>query len=70
VIAIGQNFFPAYLDLGKIFALAKQEKINLILSGDIRSEIKAVLLYPKRKKTYHRTPKGMTNFSKEQSGSA
>jgi predicted nucleic acid-binding protein len=50
VIAIDQNFYPAYLDLGKILALAKEEKIKLILSVDILSEIKAVLLYPKRKK--------------------
>ncbi len=44
-------------DLAKIFELVREDKIKLILSKDILSEIRAVLLYPKIKKRYRRTRK-------------
>lgn len=37
-------------DLAKIIELVREDRIKLILSEDILSEIRAVLLYPKIKK--------------------
>jgi len=51
-------------DLANIFELVKEDKIKLILSGDILSEIKAVLLYPKIRKRHRRTSKEIDTFIK------
>jgi len=51
-------------DLANIFDLVKEDKIKLILSGDILSEIRAVLLYPKIRKRHRRTLKEIDNFIK------
>ena len=51
--------------LATIFELIKQGKIKLILSGDILSEIRAVLLYPKIKKRHRRSSKEIAKFLKE-----
>lgn len=51
-------------NLANIFELIKEEKIKLILSGDILSEIRAVLLYPKIRKRHRRTSKEIDNFIK------
>ena len=52
-------------DLAGIFELIKENRIKLILSGDILSEIKAVLLYPKIRRRHRRTPKEIDKFLKE-----
>jgi hypothetical protein len=49
-------------DLAKIFELLKEGKIRLILSSDILSEIRAVLLYPKIKQRHRRSPKEIEEF--------
>jgi len=49
-------------DLAKIFELVREDKIKLILSEDILSEIRAVLLYPKIKKRHRRTRKEIDEF--------
>ena len=49
-------------DLAKIFGLVREDKIKLILSEDILSEIRAVLLYPKIKKRHRRTQKEIDEF--------
>ncbi|MGO8990589.1 MAG: putative toxin-antitoxin system toxin component, PIN family [bacterium] len=49
-------------DLAKIFELVKEGKIRLILSNDILSEIRAVLLYPKIKQRHRRSPKEIEEF--------
>ncbi len=49
-------------DLAKIFELVREDKIKLILSEDILSEIRAVLLYPKIKKCHRRTQKEIDEF--------
>jgi putative PIN family toxin of toxin-antitoxin system len=49
-------------DLAKIFELVKEDRIKLILSEDILSEIRAVLLYPKIKKRHGRSPKEIEEF--------
>jgi hypothetical protein len=49
-------------DLAKIFELVREDKIKLILSEDILSEIRAVLLYPKIKKRHRRTRKEIEEF--------
>ena len=49
-------------DLAKIFELVKEDKIRLILSEDILSEIKAVLLYPKIKKRHRQGQKEIEEF--------
>jgi len=49
-------------DLAKIFELVREDKIKLILSEDILSEIRAVLLYPKIKKRHRRTQKEIDEF--------
>jgi hypothetical protein len=49
-------------DLAKIFELVREDKIKLILSEDILSEIRAVLLYPKIKKRHRRTQKEIEEF--------
>jgi putative PIN family toxin of toxin-antitoxin system len=49
-------------DLAKIFELVREDKIKLILSEDILSEIKAVLLYPKIKKRHGRSRKEIEEF--------
>jgi len=49
-------------DLAKIFELAREDKIKLILSEDILSEIRAVLLYSKIKKRHRRTRKEIEEF--------
>jgi hypothetical protein len=54
-------------DLAKIFELVSEDKIKLILSEDILSEIKAVLLYPKIKKRHGRSRKEIEEFLKKAS---
>jgi putative PIN family toxin of toxin-antitoxin system len=49
-------------DLAKIFELVKEDRIKLILSEDILSEIRAVLLYPKIKKRHGGSPKEVEEF--------
>jgi len=49
-------------NLAKIFELVKEGKIKLILSRDILSEIRAVLLYPKIKQRHRRSPKEIEEF--------
>jgi putative PIN family toxin of toxin-antitoxin system len=49
-------------DLAKIFELVKEDRIKLILSEDILSEIRAVLLYPKIKKRHGRSPREVEEF--------
>jgi len=44
-------------DLARIFELVREDKIKLILSEEILSEIRAVLLYPKIKKRHGRSRK-------------
>jgi len=51
-------------DLANIFELIKEGKIQLILSGDILSEIRAVLSYPKIRKRHRRTAKEIDDFIK------
>ena len=52
----------SHSDLAKIFELVREDKIKLILSEDILSEIRAVLLYPKIKKRHRRTQKEIEEF--------
>jgi putative PIN family toxin of toxin-antitoxin system len=52
-------------DLAKIFELVKEDRIRLILSDDILSEIRTVLLYPKIRKRHRRTPKEIDKFLKK-----
>ena len=52
-------------DLAKIFELVKEDKIKLILSDDILSEIRTALLYPKIRKRHRRTPKEIHKFLKK-----
>ena len=59
-IVLDANIFVSavlkpHSDLAKIFELLKEDRIRLILSEDILSEIKSVLLYPKIKKRHRRT---------------
>jgi putative PIN family toxin of toxin-antitoxin system len=49
-------------DLAKIFELVKEDRIKLILSEGILSEIRAVFLYPKIRKRHGRSPKGVEEF--------
>jgi putative PIN family toxin of toxin-antitoxin system len=49
-------------DLAKIFDLIKDEKLKLILSSDILSEIREVLLYPKLRKHHRQTVKEIDDF--------
>ncbi len=49
-------------DLAKIFELIREDKIKLVLSEDILSEIRAVLLYPKIRKRHGRTRKEIEEF--------
>ena len=52
-------------DLARIFDLLKAGKVKLIISSDILSEIRAVLLYPKLRKRHRRTPKKIDDFLKK-----
>lgn len=52
-------------DLAKIFELIREDKIKLVLSEDILSEIRAVLLYPKIRKRHGRTRKEIEEFLKK-----
>jgi len=52
-------------NLAKIFELVKEGKIKLVISGDILSEIRSVLLYPKIRKRHCRTPKEVERFLKK-----
>ena len=49
-------------DLAKIFEWVREGKIKLILSNDILSEIRAVLLYPKIRERHQRSPKEIEEF--------
>jgi len=49
-------------DLARILTWAGEEKIKLVLSEEILSEVKAVLLDPKIKKRYRLTPKDIGEF--------
>jgi putative PIN family toxin of toxin-antitoxin system len=52
-------------DLARIFDLLKAGKVKLIIiSSDILSEIRGVLLYPKLRKRHRRTPKKIDDFLK------
>jgi len=46
----------------RIFVLAREEKIKLVLSKQILSEVKEVLLYPRIKKRHKRTAKEIGQF--------
>ncbi len=66
-IVLDANIFVSavlkpHSDLAKIFELIREDKIKLILSEDILSEIKAVLLYPKIKKRHRRNRKEVEEF--------
>ena len=66
-IVLDANIFVSavlkpHSDLAKIFELVKEDKIRLILSEDILSEIKAVLLYPKIKKRHRQAQKEIEEF--------
>ena len=52
-------------DLARIFDLVKAGKVKLIISSDILSEIRGVLLYPKLRKRHRRTPKKIDDFLKK-----
>ena len=52
-------------DLAGIFELAREDKIRLVLSNDILSEIRAVLSYPKIKQRHRQTPKQIEDFLKK-----
>lgn len=52
-------------DLARMFDLVKAEKVRLIISSDILSEIRGVLLYPKLRKRHRRTPKKIDDFLKK-----
>jgi putative PIN family toxin of toxin-antitoxin system len=49
-------------NLARILELVKEGKIKLVISGDILSEIRSVLLYPKIRKRHCRTPKEVDKF--------
>jgi len=66
-IVLDANIFVSavlkpHSDLAKIFELVKEDKIRLILSEDILSEIKAVLLYSKIKKRHRQAQKEIEKF--------
>jgi hypothetical protein len=48
--------------LAQIFEWVKEDKIRLVLSHDILSEIKAVLLYPKIRKRHRQTQEEIEEF--------
>jgi hypothetical protein len=52
-------------DLARIFDLLKAGKVKLIISSDILSEIRGVLLYPKLRKRHRRTPRKIDDFLKK-----
>ena len=52
-------------ELARIFDLVKAGKVKLIISPDILSEIRAVLLYPKLRVRHRRTPKKIDDFLKK-----
>ena len=52
-------------NLAKILEFVKEGKIKLVISGDILSEIRSVLLYPKIRKRHCRTPKEVDKFLKK-----
>jgi len=52
-------------DLAKIFDLVKAGKVKLIISSDILSEIRGVLLYPRLRVRHRRTPKKIDDFLKK-----
>ena len=52
-------------DLARIFDWVKEDKTRIVLSDDILSEIKAVLLYPKIKKRHRQTRKEIEEFLKK-----
>jgi len=49
-------------DLAKSFELIREDKIKLILSEDILSEIRAVLLYPKIRRRHRRSQMEIDEF--------
>src|SRR4030042_1428909 len=52
-------------DLARIFDLLKAGKVKLIIiSSNILSEIRGVLLYPKLRKRHRRTPRKIDDFLK------
>ena len=51
--------------LARIFEWVKEDKIRVVLSGDILSEIEAVLLYPKVRKRHRQTQKEIEEFLKK-----
>ena len=52
-------------DLARVFEWVKEDKIRVVLSDDILSEIKAVLLYPKIKKRHGQTQREIEDFLKK-----
>ncbi len=66
-IVLDANIFVSavlkpHSDLAKIFELVREDKIKLVLSEDILSEVRAVLLYPNIKKRHRRTRKEIEEF--------
>lgn len=49
-------------NIARIFEWVKEDKIRLVLSHDILSEIAAVLLYPKIRKRHRQTQKEIEEF--------
>jgi putative PIN family toxin of toxin-antitoxin system len=49
-------------NIARIFEWVKEDKIRLVLSHDILSEIEAVLLYPKIRKRHRQTRKEIEEF--------
>jgi putative PIN family toxin of toxin-antitoxin system len=50
---------------GHILELVRQNAVQLLLSPDILTEVKAVLLYPRLVKLHHRSPKWIKTFLNE-----
>ena len=64
-IFVSAVLLKPHSNLAIIIELVKEEKIKLILSDDILSEIRGVLLYPKIKERHQRTPKEIEKFLKK-----
>jgi putative PIN family toxin of toxin-antitoxin system len=50
---------------GQIIDLVRRNAIHLLVSPDIPSEVKAVLLYPRLLKLHHRSPKWIRAYVRE-----
>lgn len=69
VVLDANQFVSALLKPGsnsaEILSLVREDKIKLILSDAIISEIASVLLYPKIMKRHHKSPEFITGFVKK-----